>query len=86
MLELPDLTLYVEALQRFAVGRPLERVRLAHPFLLRTAQPPLAEANGKVISEVRRLGKRRAPLERFWEVAVGCDVQAGHGGGIDTGR
>ena len=58
MPELPDLTLYLDALERIAVGSRLERARLADPFVLRTAEPPLAEANGKLLREVRRLGKR----------------------------
>jgi formamidopyrimidine-DNA glycosylase len=56
--ELPDLTLYIEALERIAVGSRLERVRLGDSFVLRTAEPPLAEANGKLLRDVRRLGKR----------------------------
>ncbi|MBI3014172.1 MAG: formamidopyrimidine-DNA glycosylase [Candidatus Tectomicrobia bacterium] len=58
MPELPDLTIYVEALRRFAVGRRLERIRLASPFVLRTADPPLSESHGKTLGEVRRIGKR----------------------------
>jgi formamidopyrimidine-DNA glycosylase len=56
--ELPDVTLYVEALARRFAGRPLVRVRLASPFVLRTVDPPLAEVGGRVVRAFRRLGKR----------------------------
>jgi formamidopyrimidine-DNA glycosylase len=56
--ELPDVTVYVEALERRVVGRVLERARVASPFLLRTVQPPLTSAEGKRVLGVRRLGKR----------------------------
>lgn len=58
MPELPDLTLYLEALERVAVGRRLEQVQLADPFVLRTAEPPLSDVNGRLLLEVRRMGKR----------------------------
>jgi len=58
MPELPDVTIYVEALARRVVGEPLERVRLASPFLLRSVDPPLAAAEGRRVVGVRRLGKR----------------------------
>ena len=58
MPELPDLTLYLDALERRIVGETLERVRLASPFLLRTVTPPLARAHGRRVGGVRRLGKR----------------------------
>jgi formamidopyrimidine-DNA glycosylase len=60
MPELPDVTLYIEALQRRVQDRPLERVRLASPFLLRTVDPPLAAALGRHVRRLRRLGKRIA--------------------------
>jgi formamidopyrimidine-DNA glycosylase len=56
--ELPDVELYVECFAARCAGRPLERVRLAGPVLLRTAEPPLASAFGRVVRGVRRLGKR----------------------------
>jgi formamidopyrimidine-DNA glycosylase len=56
--ELPDLTLYVEALERRALGAPLERVRVRSPFLVRTARPSIDEVAGKRVLGVRRLGKR----------------------------
>jgi formamidopyrimidine-DNA glycosylase len=58
MPELPDVTVYVEALQARVAGEPLERVRLASPLLLRTFEPKLAEAEGKRVLGVERLGKR----------------------------
>jgi formamidopyrimidine-DNA glycosylase len=60
MPELPDITVYVEALQKRLVGRPLERVRVRSPFVVRTFDPPLDAAFGKEVKEVRRLGKRIA--------------------------
>jgi formamidopyrimidine-DNA glycosylase len=58
MPELPDIVVYVEALERCLLGQPLERVRLASPFVLRTVDPPLAGAEGRRVAAVRRLGKR----------------------------
>ena len=58
MPELPDITIYVEALERRIVGERLEGVRIQSPFLLRTFDPPLESVNGKTVREVRRLGKR----------------------------
>jgi formamidopyrimidine-DNA glycosylase len=60
MPELPDVTLYIEALERRTRDRPLERVRLVSPFLLRTVDPPLAAVAGRHIRRLRRLGKRIA--------------------------
>jgi len=58
MPELPDVTVYVEALERRIVGQPLERVKLASPFVLRSFDPPLDAVNGHVVEAVRRIGKR----------------------------
>jgi formamidopyrimidine-DNA glycosylase len=60
MPELPDIAAYISALEPRIVGRPLERVRLQSAFLLRTAQPPVSEAEGQRVRELRRLGKRIA--------------------------
>jgi formamidopyrimidine-DNA glycosylase len=60
MPELPDIAAYIFALESRIIAQPLERVRLASPFLLRTAQPPLTNAEGRVVRELRRLGKRIA--------------------------
>ncbi len=60
MPELPDVTVYVEALEQRIVGQCLERVVIASPFLLRTVQPPLQAVQGKRVKEVRRIGKRIA--------------------------
>jgi formamidopyrimidine-DNA glycosylase len=56
--ELPDIEVYVEAIAARTLGLPLERVRLASPFLLRSADPPIAAAEGRRVAGVRRLGKR----------------------------
>jgi len=56
--ELPDLEVYVEAIAARVTGRPLLRVRLGSPFVLRSVDPPLAEAAGKHVAGVRRVGKR----------------------------
>jgi formamidopyrimidine-DNA glycosylase len=58
--ELPDVTLYIEALEARVRGHILERVRLGSPFLLRTAEPPLAAVFGQRVTALRRLGKRIA--------------------------
>ncbi len=58
MPELPDVTVYVERLQVLAGGRPLTRVRVASPFLLRSVEPPLHAAEGRIVVGVSRLGKR----------------------------
>jgi len=58
MPELPDITVYVEALEKRVRGAVLEQVRLGSPFVLRTVAPPIAAAAGRSIAGVRRLGKR----------------------------
>ena len=60
MPELPDIAAYITALEPRIVGQPIERVRLASAFLLRTAQPPLTDVEGRIVRELRRLGKRIA--------------------------
>lgn len=60
MPELPDITAYIRALEARIVGQPLQHIRLASPFLLRTAQPPLSNAEGRHVRELRRIGKRIA--------------------------
>jgi formamidopyrimidine-DNA glycosylase len=64
MPELPDITAYLTALQPRILKQPLERVRLASPFLLRTVHPPLQDAEGRLVRELRRVGKR---------IAIGVD-------------
>jgi formamidopyrimidine-DNA glycosylase len=56
--ELPDIAVYIDALERRVLGQPIERIRLANPFLLRTAVPPIASAEGKRVVALRRIGKR----------------------------
>jgi formamidopyrimidine-DNA glycosylase len=58
MPELPDITIYLEALASRVVGQPLERVRIPKPFLLRSVDPPISAATGKRVTGVRRMGKR----------------------------
>ncbi|HMD08129.1 MAG TPA: DNA-formamidopyrimidine glycosylase family protein [Candidatus Acidoferrum sp.] len=58
MPELPDITVYIEALESRIIGQTLEAVRIVSPFLLRTAAPPLTGASGKKVLQLRRLGKR----------------------------
>lgn len=60
MPELPDISAYITALESRIVGEPIERVRLASPFLLRTVEPPLASVEGRKVRELRRIGKRIA--------------------------
>jgi len=62
--ELPDIAAYISALETRIIGQPIERVRLASPFLLRTVQPPLASVEGRTVRELRRIGKR---------IAIGVD-------------
>jgi formamidopyrimidine-DNA glycosylase len=58
MPELPDIEVYVSHLRRRIAGSPLERVRVVSPFLVRSFEPPIAEAEGKRVENVRRMGKR----------------------------
>jgi formamidopyrimidine-DNA glycosylase len=58
MPELPDVTIYIESLERLLRGRRLTAIRLFNPFLLRTAVPPLSEVHGKTVAGFSRLGKR----------------------------
>ena len=58
MPELPDIAAYLAALEPRIVGQPLEQIRLASPFLLRTAQPPLSAIEGRTVHALRRIGKR----------------------------
>jgi formamidopyrimidine-DNA glycosylase len=56
--ELPDIAVYIDALGERVVGQPIARIRLANPFLLRTAVPPISTAEGKRVVGLRRIGKR----------------------------
>jgi formamidopyrimidine-DNA glycosylase len=64
--ELPDIVIYIEALEKRIGGQTLEGIRLVSPFLLRTVDPPLASAQGKRVRELRRVGKR---------IAIGLDEE-----------
>ena len=58
MPELPDIAAYITALEPRIVGQPLQHIRLGSPFLLRSVQPPLTSAEGRVVEQLRRIGKR----------------------------
>jgi formamidopyrimidine-DNA glycosylase len=60
MPELPDIAAYITALEPRIVGQRIEQVRLASPFLLRTVQPSVTDAEGRLVRELRRIGKRIA--------------------------
>ena len=64
MPELPDIAAYLTALDPRIVGQPIVKVRVASPFLLRTAQPPITTVEGRMVRELRRIGKR---------IAIGVD-------------
>ena len=66
MPELPDITVYIEALERRVLGQTLDDIRIANPFLLRSVDPPLKAAIGHKVVELRRLGKR---------IAIGLDEE-----------
>jgi formamidopyrimidine-DNA glycosylase len=58
--ELPDISAYLAALEPRILGQPIQQIRIASPFLLRTAQPPITDANGRAVRRLRRIGKRIA--------------------------
>jgi formamidopyrimidine-DNA glycosylase len=66
MPELPDVEIYVKALRQRTVGHRLEKLLIRGPFLLRSVTPPIQEAQGKLVREVRRVGKR---------IAIGLDEE-----------
>lgn len=71
MPELPDITVYVEALERRIVGQPLEKLRIQTPFLLRSVRPEPSVCVGHRVSEIRRIGKRIAiGLEPDWWLVI----------------
>jgi formamidopyrimidine-DNA glycosylase len=67
--ELPDVTIYIERLRAFTVGRTLDDIRIASPFVLRSVDPPVAELRGQEVEEVGRIGKRLV-------LSLGDDVHA----------
>jgi len=73
MPELPDITIYVEAMEKRILGQKLENLRIVSPFLLRSVEPPVGSAIGKRVVELRRVGKR---------ICVGL----GEGGRSEDGR
>ena len=64
MPELPDVTVYVECIIAKCVGRRIERIRIASPFVVRSVDPPIYEIEGKTVREAKRIGKR---------IAIGLD-------------
>jgi formamidopyrimidine-DNA glycosylase len=60
MPELPDITVYIERLEERILGQPVEAVRVASPFVMRTADPPIRAVEGRTVTGLRRLGKRIA--------------------------
>lgn len=60
MPELPDITVYVEALEKRLIGRKLERIRIANPFLVRSVDPSIRDTEGHTVVALRRVGKRIA--------------------------
>src|SRR5947207_762523 len=60
MPEVPDIAAYISALEVRIMSQPIEQIRLASPFLLRTVQPRLTDVQGRVVRELRRIGKRIA--------------------------
>ena len=85
MPELPDINLYVEKIDERVREQVLNDIRVSKPFLVRSFDPPLSAANGKQITELRRVGKRiviglRVPLITCRGRAVGLlhDWQGGY--------
>src|SRR5216684_4400393 len=58
MPELPDIVVYLEALEKRILGHRLQRIQIGSPFLVRTATPPISDAEAKQVVALRRLGKR----------------------------
>src|SRR6266436_6263536 len=58
MPELPDIVIYIEALEQRILDQTLERILIGSPFLLRTAVPPITSVEGRRVVQLRRLGKR----------------------------
>jgi formamidopyrimidine-DNA glycosylase len=58
MPELPDVTVYIEALSERVLNQPIQRVRIGSPFIVRSFDPPISVADGKAVLALRRLGKR----------------------------
>ena len=58
MPEYPDITIYIERLEALVIGHPLEQIRFAGPFFLRTAQPHTKTINGAMVRSIDRIGKR----------------------------
>ena len=90
MPELPDISAYITALEERIVGQTLEHVRLGSVFLLRTAEPPISSVEGRVVREMRRIGKRIA-ISVDGRIVAGaapddCGTAALEGSAGKTGR
>jgi formamidopyrimidine-DNA glycosylase len=99
--ELPDITIYIEALERRVISQPLDRVGLASPFLLRTASPPIESVHGRRVLALRRVGKRicfgcegelwlvlhlMIAGRLHWRESLPVSSSASSGGRLATGR
>ena len=73
MPELPDVTVYIEAIEVRVRDATLSRVRLLHPFVLRSVDPPLADVVGRTVTGVRRLGKRIVLALGTWQGIFFCE-------------
>ena len=87
MPELPDVTVYCEALAARIAGHVLARVDIVHPFLLRTAVPPIGATEGRRVIGVRRLeGKshRENPIMVICVKRCGCNLYSGSNGEAES--
>jgi len=85
MPELPDILLYQDRLEQRVRGQPIERIRLASPFLLRSVEPPIKEAEGRTVRGIERIGKRLVfVLEDDWFLVLHLMI-AGRLKWLDTG-
>jgi formamidopyrimidine-DNA glycosylase len=85
MPELPDILLYQDSLERRVRGQPIERIRVASPFLLRSVEPPIREAEGRTVRGIERIGKRLVfVLDGDWFLVLHLMI-AGRLKWLDTG-
>ena len=85
MPELPDILLYQHSLEQRVRGQTIERIRLASPFLLRSVEPPITEAEGRTVLGIERVGKRLVfALEEDWFLVLHLMI-AGRLKWLDTG-
>jgi formamidopyrimidine-DNA glycosylase len=85
MPELPDILLYQHSLEQRVRGQPIKRIRLPSPFLLRSVEPPIQEAEGRVVRGIERVGKRLVfALDNDWFLVLHLMI-AGRLKWLDTG-